>query len=435
LSWSPVGGLLVDMSELSIRIGPATDQDRYLRTDHTVWFNEVGGASTAEQLLGVPERLRFAAEVDGADPATYPGIYGVRPMTLSIPDRDTRARQVPCAGLTWVGVHPDHRRRGILTAMLKHHFEQVRDEAGTHVSALHASEPAIYGRHGYGLASLELTVALGRGTTMTAPHLETAVTAVRTQLATISDDGMPTRLRDCELRCASTNMGAIVGDEDYYTMVCQERPEDLRDKESIRVLFARRDGVDVGLAAFRRTHKWERGRPGGELTVFMLAGDPAARLALARRLVDFDLMGTVKIEGVGVDDPLLHWVGGPRGAGDVITYDSLWIRLVDLAEALEARAYSAPCDVVVDVRDSSAPWNEGCWQVQVNDAAGAAVARTGAEPDLRLPVEALGAAYLGGANLVSMLRAGLIEELRPGACLELWRALRTDVAPGTAIGF
>jgi GNAT superfamily N-acetyltransferase len=425
------------MNESDIRIGPATDENRYLRTDHTVWFNEVGSASTADQLLGVPARLRFAAEVADADadPAAYPGIYGVRPMTLSIPDGGVGARQVPCAGLTWVGVHPDHRRRGILTAMLKHHFEQVRDEAGTHVSALHASEPAIYGRHGYGLASLELTVTLGRGTRMNAPHLEDSVRAVHTQLATIGDDGMATRLRECELRCASTNVGAIVGDEEFYAKVCQERPEELRDKESVRILFARRDGADVGLAAFRRTHQWERGRPGGELTVSRLAGDPVARLALVRRLVDFDLMGTVKIDGIGVDDPLLQWVGGPRGTGDVVTYDSLWIRLVELPEALQARAYSAPCDVVVDVRDISAPWNAGSWQVHVDDAGAATVQRSSADPDLRLPVEALGAAYLGGANLVTMLRAGLVEELRAGAVMGLWRAMRNDVAPGTAIGF
>ena len=59
-----------------------------------------------------PREQRFAADVDGSDPATYPGIYGVFPLTLSIPGPDAGVRQVPCAGLTgWVCI-PDHRRKG-----------------------------------------------------------------------------------------------------------------------------------------------------------------------------------------------------------------------------------------------------------------------------------------------------------------------------------
>ena len=70
------------------------------------------------------------------------------------------------------------------------------------------------------------------------------------------------------------------------------------------MLFATRDGVDVGLAAFRRTHKWEQHRPNGTLEVQALIGDPAARLALLRRLVDFDLVGTVKLPEMALDDPV-----------------------------------------------------------------------------------------------------------------------------------
>ena len=77
------------------------------------------------------------------------------------------------------------------------------------------------------------------------------------------------------------------------------------------MLFAVRDGVDVGLAAFRRTHKWEQHRPQGTLEVFALVGDAAARLAMLRRLVDFDLMGTVKLPETATYDPL--WSGSGRG--------------------------------------------------------------------------------------------------------------------------
>src|SRR3954447_13749091 len=190
-----------------IRVGRATDPDRYLATDHTVWFAEVPSAPTEQQLLGVPEDQRFAAEVDGSDPGTYPGIYGVFPMTLSIPGSSMDPRHVQCAGLTWVGVHPDHRRQGVLTAMLRHHFEQVHEEKGTHVSALHASEPAIYGRHGYGLASLELDVTLGRGMTLSAPHLEEAAGHLTTHLATVSDPDAPERMRACHL--ANAALGSV----------------------------------------------------------------------------------------------------------------------------------------------------------------------------------------------------------------------------------
>ena len=186
---------------------------------------------------------------------------------------------------------------------------------------------------------------------------------------------------------------------------------------------------------FRRTHKWDRARPAGELDVLTVVGEPAAQLALLRRLVDFDLIGTVKVRTVGLEDPLLHWAGGPRSTSDVETYDGLWVRLVDLPEALVDRSWSAPCDVVVEVDDVAAPWNHGTWRIRADDAGEAAVEQTTSEADLRLPVEALGAAYLGGGNLVAMQRAGLVEERRNGAVLELSRAMRTEVAPTAAVGF
>jgi len=416
-----------------IEVGIATDATRFMRTDTLVWFQEVLPAPAEEQLAGLPADQRFAVEIEGADDQTYPGIYGVYPLDLAVPGPDGDPRLVPCAGLTWVGVHPDHRRRGVLTAMIRHHLEQVRGTPGTHVSALHASEPAIYGRYGYGLASLDLPVSLSRGATLTAPDLEDAARALTTRMTTASDAGVARRMHDCHRAAAET--GAVVGAPEYYERICQSFPEWLRDKEPWRVLFAQRDGGDVGFAMFRREAKWEQARPAGSMDVFLVVGEPATRLALLRRLVDFDLVGTVKLRTSGAEDPVLAWVGGPRSTSGVETYDSLWIRLVDLPEALAARTWSAPCDVVVEVADTAAPWNDGRWRIHA-DAAGTAVAeRTTAEPDLRLPIEALGAAYLGGGNLVGRARAGLVTESRRGAASELWRALRTDVAPCSAMMF
>src|SRR5690606_8081233 len=53
--------------------------------------------------------------------------------------------RIPISGLTWVSVHPGHRRRGLLSAMINDHFARSLGR-GEAVSALWASEMTIYGR-------------------------------------------------------------------------------------------------------------------------------------------------------------------------------------------------------------------------------------------------------------------------------------------------
>jgi GNAT superfamily N-acetyltransferase len=423
------------MADLEIRVDRATDPQRYLASDRMIWFDNLGTDPVDKQLRGVPEDQRFVAEVVGADvdPATYPGIYGVRPMELSVPDGAGAGRVVPVAGLTWVGVHPDHRRRGLLTAMLRHHFEQTRGE-GVHLSALHASEPQIYGRHGYGLASLELQVELGRGTTFTAPHLEDAAAQISTNLQTITDEGVASRRRQIDRDLLGTLVGTILGDDEFYDVLSYLSPEERRDGEPSRILFARRGGRDVGYVVFKRTHKWPNARPAARVDVRPISGDPATRLAILRRVVDLDLAGSIKVDGISDNDPLLSWVQGPRALTDLHPYDSLWVRLVDLPEALAARGYEAEGDVVVEVDDTAAPWNAGRWRIRVKEGTAEAT-RTDDEAELSLPISALGAAYLGGTNVAEMARAGVVREHRPGAARDLWRAFRTDVGPYAARGF
>jgi GNAT superfamily N-acetyltransferase len=355
-------------------------------------------------------------------------------MQLSVPDGDGAGRALAVAGLAWVGVHPDHRRRGVLTAMMRHHLEETHRE-GVVVSALHASEPGIYGRHGYGLASLELSVELGRGSTFTAPHLDAEAETLTTRLATVDDEGVAERRRQVDLDLLPTNVGTIVGDTGFYAELSRISAEErLREGEPSRVLFASRDGRDIGYVVFTRTHKWPNSRPAAEVETRGVFGGPAARLALLRRMVDLDLSGTVKVHGIGEDDPLLSWVQGPRGLGDVRPYDSVWVRLVDLPAALASRGYETDGDVVVDVTDDSAPWNAGRWRVRVSGGT-ADVTRTDDEAEVSLPAAALGAAYLGGANLLAQARAGVVAEHRPGAARDLWRVLRTDLRPYAGRGF
>lgn len=412
---------------MSIDVKRADDAARFLATDHLVWFDEIADLPLDQELGSVPPDQRFAAECGERTEDGYAGIYGVRPMSLGVP-----GGRLDVAGLTWVGVHPDRRRRGVLSAMMRHHIEQSRRE-GTVVSALHASEPGIYGRFGYGLAALELAVDLGRGSTLTSPGLDEAAREIDTRLGAASGDGLAARIRDIDLALAARTPGMIVGSEVFYDRQVRQWPHELRDKEPVRVLLARRDGEDVGYAAFRRTHKWDNARPGGHVEVGMLHGDPATRLALLRRLLDLDLMGTIKIGRVSPDDPIFTWVGGPRATGDVRTYDSTFVRLVDLAAAWTARVFEADGDVVVEVTDPFAPSEAGRWRLRASGGEGAAE-RCDDPAEVSLDAAVLGAGYLG-RSVAPLLRAGAVIEHRPGAFAEVARMMATALQPEPSMGF
>jgi len=76
------------------------------------------------------------------------GTLGDFPLTLTVPG----GARLATAGTTAVTVRPTHTRRGILTSMMREHLDRAVSR-GEPVAALWASEPEIYGRFGYGLAT------------------------------------------------------------------------------------------------------------------------------------------------------------------------------------------------------------------------------------------------------------------------------------------
>ena len=81
---------------------------------------------------------------------------GVLPFELTVP-----GGRVPCAGVTVVGVLPSHRRRGLLRRLMEAQLAEMQARSEP-VAALWASEETIYGRFGYGLASLNLLLQAER---------------------------------------------------------------------------------------------------------------------------------------------------------------------------------------------------------------------------------------------------------------------------------
>ena len=99
----------------------------------------------------------------------------------------------------------------------------------------------------------------------------------------------------------------------------------------------------------------------------LLAADPAAAATLWRHVLELDLTTTTGAGGRPLDEPLLRRLADPRQARARVL-DGLWLRLVRLGEALAARRYAAPVDLVLEVTDTRCPWNAGRWRLSGDEA-------------------------------------------------------------------
>lgn len=376
---------------------------------------------TEQQLAEMPMTLPWprAGGVEAPD-GELVGMYAAYPYrAFPVP-----GARIPVAGLTWVGVHPGHRRRGILRSMIARHFAQAH-QAGEAVAALFAAEPAIYGRFGYGLAARHMNLTVPRG-------------AALRDVPGAAD--LRVRLEKLDVERHAPILRALHGSIDRPGWTTRETegtheasladPEFLRHgAESLRIaLVEDADGAPRGYARFRRKDDWRPEGPRGVVRVpELVALDAAAARALWGVLLDLDLMATVETGMLAPDDPLWYLLVDPRAARPTLG-DNLWVRVLDVPAALAQRRYAAPVDVVLQVTDALVPGNAGRWHL-VGGPDGATVAPAQADADLALDVRELGAAYLGGASLAALAGAGLVTELRPGALHTVATAFGWPLAP------
>jgi predicted acetyltransferase len=174
------------------------------------------------------------------------------------------------------------------------------------------------------------------------------------------------------------------------------------------------DGVLRGYAVYRARADWDERGPKGVLTVLeVLADSPAGERTLWRWLLDVDLMGTIRANRQAVPHPLQLQLLDPRRLGMTVM-DGLWLRILDIPAALEARAYAADGRLVLDIRDGFYPENDGRWAIEATAGAGR-VARSGDPADMRLEIGDLAAVYLGTFRFSQLVQAGRAEELAPNA--------------------
>jgi predicted acetyltransferase len=356
-----------------------------------------------------PDRIHGAFE-DGQ----VVGSGGVFPFETGIPGGLIRA-----AGVTLVGVLPTHRRRGIMRQLMRAQLDDIH-ERGEPMAYLWASEDALYGRYGYGVASFSGNVDIRRDHAAYDRDSEQRGT-VRLVDAEEGLEAFPAIQR----AAAERHPGMFVRSKEWWEARRLADPEWTREGggEQVRALLEV-DGRPAGYALYRLHFGIERGVPNGFTSVIEAIGEtPEATREIWRFLLDIDWMARVKASLMPRDHELFLLLREPRMLQFELR-EGLWVRLVDVESALRARSYKQGEPVVVEVHDELCPWNDGRYRIGPDG-----VERTDADADLAMPVNSLGSAYLGGFSFGELARAGRVEELKDGALDRADTLFRADRYP------
>ena len=176
--------------------------------------------------------------------------------------------------------------------------------------------------------------------------------------------------------------------------------------DTTNLRFAVVDGEDgvAGFASFRTKANWEEGHGSGKVIIQdLFAATPEAWAGIWTLVANQDLVARVEAGLRPPWDPIFDLLAGTRRAMS-FRYDALWVRLMDVPDALTARSYSAPIDVVLGVEDPLGDLT-GSYRLRA-DVDGAECELTTQEPSVHLDLEDLSAAYMGRPRFRQWARAG-----------------------------
>jgi len=355
--------------------------------------------------------------LSGWDDGRVVAVAAAWPFRMTIP-----GGELPCGGVTWVGVHATHRRRGLARELMRRQLDDLH-ERGEPLAALWASESPIYGRFGYGMAGPAQRLRADRAAFAYRDDPGAAGT-----IRLVTKEEALQALPPIYDRIRPTRPGMFARDETWWR---EQRLQDLWAPSSAGKRFyavLELDG-DAAYAIYHHDGKWDEDVPAGTVAVVEAFGTSLrATQEIWRFLFSIDLTRTVRANRLDPANPLFLAVQDPRRLG-VGVADGLWLRLVDADAALRARSWNGDDSLVVELRDAFCPWNDGRYRL------GAGAGRTEDAADLALDTADLASLYFGGFDPTLLQAAGRIEERTPGAVERAAALLRTPLPPFCPEGF
>jgi predicted acetyltransferase len=336
------------------------------------------------------------------------------PFELTIP-----GGQLPTGGVTWVGVLPSHRRRGVMSELMRRQLHDLHDR-GEPLAALWASESPIYGRFGYGISAPVMWFQADKSNFRLRGDPEPVGT-----VRLVERDEARAKFPEIREQVREKIPGMITRPDEAWDIWYLADEEFMRRGRGPKFYaLYERDGTPEAYAMYRIKSDWPEGLPRNELIVADTAAvSSVATRELWRFLFGIDLVAKVESFIFDPGSPLYLMVEDPRRL-QLKVMDGMWLRLLDVEAALRARSYADEDAVVVlEVADRLCPWNAGRYRV------GRTVERTDDEPDVRLDVADLASAYLGAFEFERLADSLRVEELTVGALARASALFRTPRPP------
>jgi predicted acetyltransferase len=399
---------------MAIRVRTCRDLTEYRTALGSIghYFGWVPTEEDVERFAKALPVERMHAAFDGAK---IVGGSGSFPLELTVP-----GNTVPCAGVTVVGVLPTHRRRGLLTRMLDVEHAEIR-ERGEPIAALWASDERIYGRFGYGLASLSLAMELPRASA----ELRSGLTAPSGRVRLVDQEVALRVLPRVYDRVRRQTAGFLVRSPSWWDLrTLSEEEYRRRGAGPLNRAVLERDGRPAAYALYRVKRDLAGDFRGTVRVVEAVGVDEEATREMWSFLFAVDLMDEISASLLPLDHPLVLQAARMTEL-NLKLRDGLWVRLLDVRAALSARGYAADRRATLEVTsDPQFGDNVDVWTIEDGVAR-----RSRRRPDVRLDVQALGAAYLGGFSYAELARAGLVEEASRGGLGRADSLFRVDRKP------
>ena len=332
------------------------------------------------------------------DGAKLVSSYSAFPFTMR-----ANGKATSLAGVSTVGTLPEYRRRGLVRRILTRAFQDMR-ERGQPVSALWASQAAIYQRYGYAMATVLRSYSVDTVDIAFHDGDEGAGRVERLDAAAGYAHCKGVYQAFIERRMGYLHRARAL----WLNNALEERAAD----GPIHVALSRdAAGAPDGYAVYTlRGDRVDHASRGQEIVVRDAAWLSAdAYRSLWTFFKRHDLVGRVRWQGAPLDDPAPELFLEPRLL-HTRDEEGIWLRVMDVAAALAARGWSADGVATLTVLpDPLTPWNDGAYRIEAaNGEAQVTPLPAGAGTDATLSIKALAALYAGRRSARQLCAWGLL---------------------------